>query len=722
MYKLTSVFITILFFAYLVSAQTEPKATPTPAKGDDTDVVRISTNLVQVDAIVVDKDGNQVKGLTADDFQLFQDDKPQQITSISYVGSAPDASVNKQNAGNKNNKNAIPPPVVRVRPENAGRILTFIVDDGNCGASQIGMIAAKEAIQKFVREQMQPNDLVAIYQTRSGSSVLQQYTSDKAQLLRVANKIRWYPPTGSCSSNNGSFFAAAERNTIDAMTINGTKTLQIESPEEKKAREGREDFSRNNQVVGSIGVVRYVVKGLEKVGGRKVVFFMSDGLPLMSRDKKNLSAMDVLRDLTDLANRSAVVFNTIDVRGVYNSSMIEARDDVATRDDAIASEKVVAERVNEDSIRQDGLFFLANETGGKFYKGSNNLDTHVNKALSLEKGYYLLAYQPDEETFKGKKYHKIEIKVSRPELRVVSRAGFIGKPDEETKSKSRTGDSELYDAIIAPLPRPGLNLELTAFFANTPAQGNFVRSMTHLDGEDITVVNEPDGKIKMVFDVVAVTLNEKNEVVDEFNHTHTIHIEAAALPYIKQNGLIYQTDVPIKKAGTYNFRVAMRDASSKSIGSAGQVIQIPDLKKNDLYLSGLSLSAVDENGKFKTPAAVKPEAAFTPIASMAIPAVRQFKNNSIVAYSYTVYNAQLDKATNQPKLSVQVKLFRDGKIIQEGNPAPAELEKQTDLSRINDYSYIRLTLPNGDYTLQIIVKDLITNQTTTQSIDFEIVQ
>jgi hypothetical protein len=501
--------------------------------------------------------------------------------------------------------------------------------------------------------------------------------------------------------------------------------VTIESEDDRRTREASEDFSRNNQVEGTIGVLRYVVRGLEQVNGRKVVFLLSDGMPFRSRDGKFLSAVDVLRDLTDLANRSSVVFNTIDVRGMFSTSMIEARDDVSTiaASDVNASDKVITTRAAEVRNTQDGLFFLARETGGNFYQNQNFLDVPVRRALSLEKGYYLIAYQPDDETFKGKNFNKIEIKLKRPELKVTSRAGFLGKTEEVAKAKNRTNESELYEAIVAPLPRAGLNLQLTAFFGNTPTEQSFVRSLTHLEGSEITFVDEPNGFKKAVFDVVAVTLNEKNEVVDEFTRTHTFKIEAAAISLIKQNGLIYTTDVPVKKAGTYNFRVAIRDAASRMLGSASQIVQVPDLKKSKLFLSGLTIAQVDQNGKFSVPSAVKPENAISLTASTAVPAIRRFRRGAVLAYAYTVYSAQLDKTTNQPKLSIQMNLYHDGKLMLEGKPQPADLEKQPDWSRIKDYAYLRLNpnVQSGDYVLQILVKDLLANQTTAQSVDFEIV-
>src|ERR1043166_2734353 len=317
----------ILFAALLIPCLSvfgqQPAASSKSTPEADNDVVRISTKLVQFDVLVVDKDGKQVRDLKPDDFQVLQDGKPKKITNFSYVDTEP----NQQTADPKGSTSAVP---VKTSSIAGKRIITFIVDDGSCTASNLGMRASREGIEKFVREQMQPHDLVAIYKTRSGSSMLQQYTGDKVQILKAAEKIQWRPALGICGESDGSFFEKARSNTFETRT----GTQNIESSSDQKSREHFEDAATNNQVVASLGVVRYVIQGLQHVPGRKVVFFMSDGIPFRSRGGELVSAGDRLRDLTDLANRSSVVFNTIDDRGVFDETMIEARDEVYATDNS----------------------------------------------------------------------------------------------------------------------------------------------------------------------------------------------------------------------------------------------------------------------------------------------------------------------------------------------------------------------------------------------------
>src|SRR5437868_14213277 len=58
---------------------------PTPQAVDENEVVRITTNLVQVDAVVTDKAGRQVTDLRPEDFEVLEDGRPQPITNLAYV-------------------------------------------------------------------------------------------------------------------------------------------------------------------------------------------------------------------------------------------------------------------------------------------------------------------------------------------------------------------------------------------------------------------------------------------------------------------------------------------------------------------------------------------------------------------------------------------------------------------------------------------------------------
>lgn len=690
------------------------------------DIVKINTSVVQLDAVVTDKDGNPVFDLTRDDFDVFQDGKRKDISSFTFV----DTSVSSEKAATerKVDKNS-PIAPIRQKANSTGRVITFVVDDGNCTSSLAGMGAARRALEDFISKQMFPTDLVAIYRTRSGSGLLQQYTSDKSQLLKVAKKIRWLPSLG-CSSN-GDIFEAVRQNYSanpngDQVDPNDPNNDGL-TPDERDRRQKQEieDRNRDNQIVGTLGVIRYLVKGLDRIRGRKVVFLLSDGLPTKDERGNSGEAFNALRNLAEVANRSAVVLNTVDVRGVVNPLFLSAADDINPTSDFglnnSSTEAVSNRREEQFRDSQTGLEFLADQTGGNFYRGNNDLSVLVGRALNIEKGYYLLGYEPDEETFRGTKFHTIEIKLKRPGLTVYSRNGFVGRADS-VKPKSRSENGELYEAIFAPLPTAGLDLRLTAFFGNSASEGNFVRSLIHIDGKNINFSDDKNGMRKAAFDVVAVTLNEKNEVVDEFTRTHTVRIQKQGEQFVRENGLAYTTDVKVKKPGVYNFRVAMRDTNSGLLGSATQIVEIPNMRDGNIYISGLTIGESNENGVYDTPDGKTPETAISLVRSTGTPEVRSFRIGTRVGYSYTIYNAKVNSKSKAPSISIGLNLYKNGELFIKGEPKIAEFGAQNDWSRIKLDGAIRLNqgIESADYALQIVAKDLIGNKISSQWVDFEV--
>ena len=687
--------ISVIFATYFLSCLTVFGQTPlpTPPVQENEDVIRISSSLVQTDFIVLDKDGKQVRDLKASDIEIFQDGKPQEITNFSYIiFAAP------KNNAEKSVKN-IPPVRSAGSANRVGRLLTFVIDDGNCNASPLAVISSKDAIADFIKEQMQSDDRAAIYQTKGGSNLLQQYTSNKEQLLRTVKKIRYFPPVFGCG---GGVFGATTDTTTNK--ISGGRT-DFESEGDRKFRESNEDFNRESQLIGTAGVLDFIVERLKPVEGRKIVFFLSDGIQLRGRSSS------VMRKLADNASRSSVVFNTMDARGLIAPGF-SAEDKTARN---------ITEQLQKIRDTQSGLIYLAEETGGSYYINQNKLETGIRKILEEQSGYYLIGYQPDDETFKDKDFHKIEVKVKNPDYKVTCRSGFYGIEDKPRKAKQTTAESPLYQAITAPIQENGIDSRLTTLYYNDVKKGNFVRTLLHLNGRDLTLIDEPNGTKKLSLDVVAVTLDEKNKVVGEFNRTNTIYIPNNAVDTVLENGFVYSADIPLEKNGAYSFRIAVRDKASNRLASAGDFVQVPDAKK--FYMSGL-ITAEDAGGTSVFPSAADAKTALSPVLNSTNSAVRQFSAGNSLIYAYTIYNPKIDKQTKKPDLTAQILLYRDGNLIVEAKEQPIGSNAQTDLTRIYERGSLKITpsVQIGEYILQIVVKDKAANKTTTQFVDFEVVQ
>ena len=167
-------------------------------------------------------------------------------------------------------------------------------------------------------------------------------------------------------------------------------------------------------------------------------------------------------------------------------------------------------------------------------------------------------------------------------------------------------------------------------------------------------------------------------------------------------------------------RVAVRDTSSQALGSATQFIDVPDVKKGRLTLSGVVLGAE----RPQTPGAQEPAGGtFTGGDSDATPAVRIFKQGMTLFYGYGILNAHTDRS-KKTQLEVQTRLFRDGQEIFAGPSSPLNSEGQPNPQRLVAAGRMELTkMSPGDYVLQVVVTDKLAsekNRIAAQSMDFEI--
>src|SRR6266699_964350 len=407
-------FVLILRFSLSAMAQQpppSPKPTPAaprqtpaapqrPAPNED-DVVRITTNLVQVDAVVTDKSGKPITDLRPEEIQIFEDGHRQNINHFSYVvaDSAANGPVAKPAvvAG----KNPVPGPPVTLRRDQVRRTIALVVDD--LGLSFESTYYVRRALKKFVDEQMQPGDLVAIIRTGGGIGALQQFTADKRQLYAAIDRVKWY----AGGRGGVSAFAPMEPPTPGAL-----------GPQMDAANEDLNQFREDVFAVGTLGAISYVVRGLRELPGRKSILLISDGFRISNRDdpSRNFRTLLALRHLIDQANRATVVIYTMNGAGLQTLMLGAADSSAGMSSEQV--EKQLNDRRTSAFESQEGLDYLARETGGIAIRNTNDLSGGVRRVLEDQRSYYLIGYRPDESTFDkttGRRtFHKLTLKVSRP--------------------------------------------------------------------------------------------------------------------------------------------------------------------------------------------------------------------------------------------------------------------------------------------------------------------
>ena len=389
----------------------------------DDDVVRITTNLVQVD-VVVTKNGKPVRDLKAEDFEIFEDGKRQEITSFAFVSSG--GSTTPATSSKDPNAPAPVPgtPADAAPADGSRRMIALVIDDLGLSAPSIAEVRRQMA--KFIDEQLNANDLVAIIRTSHARRELPHFTNDRNRINQTLEEVKW---------NNCSRVDVKAMPRIGAMPNIGCGN-------------GANSFDE------SIDSLRAIVTDMGRVPGRKSMIIFSDDMPLreserltrgdsvLSPDNKSKEAATYtarLITLAELSIRSSVVIYAVDTSGLQTTHTTAA--DATIRPNVAGSEgnalyvQELRNRWKLIQTRRDGAQLIAKATGGFLIHDQNNFQ--FDKILEDQSTYYLIGYRPGSETF-DKKFHKLGARVKKGGYQVRTRSGFMGLSDEDAKRLKET--------------------------------------------------------------------------------------------------------------------------------------------------------------------------------------------------------------------------------------------------------------------------------------------
>ena len=208
-------------------------------------------------------------------------------------------------------------------------------------------------------------------------------------------------------------------------------------------------------------------------------------------------------------------------------------------------------------------------------------------------GYYLLGYHPSDSTLNSKNsrsdFHHIQVKVTRAGLHVRSRSGFFGETDDQTLPKYPTPIEQLHAAMLSPFHSSGVDVRLTALYAETPKVGPVVRNLLRISAAELTWRHDADGSDKAQILLVAVATGASDQPLARVGRIFDLRAAPGKIGEALRSGVLYTLDVPVPKRGAYQIRVAVRDQATAKIGSATQFIQVPELKKRGFALTSVVL-------------------------------------------------------------------------------------------------------------------------------------
>lgn len=359
-----------------------------PARSDDQPIFRLTVSLVQLDAVVTDKDGRHVTTLGPDDFEVYQDGRPQPVVAVSYVETE-DTWVDTSGL-------APLAPEAR-KPADARRVVVVIVDDLRMSFESV--YRARQGIAAFLDRHFLPGDLGMIM-TTSGAGI-SQLSYSPAVLRAAASRLRY--------------------------SLFNVQAASALAPVDDILDTGVDQFIEQTFAESSIRRIADAIAAVREIPGRKTVVLVSEGFTVFGAGMDNAAIRDLLQRLVDRSNRAGVVIYGLDPRGLVPTG-ITAADSVRRGGAGIMARRAAALRES-----QDGLRYVAGETGGFAVVNSNDLARGFGRIMSDQRGYYLIGYQPEHGTLHAKsdmQYKRLKIKVKPKGLKIRTRSGFYARPTE----------------------------------------------------------------------------------------------------------------------------------------------------------------------------------------------------------------------------------------------------------------------------------------------------
>jgi len=606
----------VLLMAGSLGAQAPAPTPPGPQPSPLPPVTfAVEVGYVEVDAIVTDRNDQPVRDLKREDFTVLEDGKPQQIdlfTQIDIPYDRPEPA-------------ALPPVPLDVKTNAVpfeGRVYMIVLDELH--TSTHSSLLVRAAARRFIERHFSEGDLAAVVHTFGAASNSQGLTSDRNLLLAAVDK-----------------FVGNKLPSVTVSKIDEYRRTQ-QTRQQGDPVNDPDDMKRAYDARSSMEVLKNAAEWLSRLHGRrKAVLFFSEGIDYNIYDqitnREASSVLDAIKDATATAVRSNVSFYAIDPRGLggLSAEMMEIQpvfDDPSLRLDTTGLQ-------SDLQISQDSLRVLADETSGFAAVNTNDFNSAFARVVKDNSAYYVLGYYPPGQRKDGR-FHKLEVKVSRPGLKVRARSGYSTPHQKAPKPPSVAAagtPAVLAEMLESPLPKGGFPMQMQAgAFRGAPEKGKDKAKVVltvELSGEGFKFA-EKGGLFHDVLDLSLLTVDAGGKPTGT-NQKVALDLKPRTHQMVTATGFRVLSEVEVPP-GRWQFRVAGRSENSGAAGSVFYDLDVPEFDKGSLSLSGLMLTS--------STAGLVPTAGTAPLVKEVLPgpptANRAFYPFDTLALFMEIYEAE----------------------------------------------------------------------------------
>jgi len=687
-----------VFVALAASLAAQSQQVPASQASQQTPTFKAQVEFVEVDALVTDQQGNFVRDLTKDDFQVFEDGKRQTISTFSLV----DISIERFDRPLFS-----PRPIERDVQSNErpfdGRVYVMILDDLHVAPQRTARV--RTAARQFIEQRLGANDLMAVIFTGGRAQDAQEFTSNKRLLLNAVDKFTGQKLESAVIARNNEYFR--QRDTGLAGRVD-------DPDEQERVFKIRSTLTSLRQVADWFGGVH---------GRRKTMLFFSEGIDydltdiIRGYDAPQSAASTINADIQDAVAataRSNVSIYSIDPRGLTDGS----EDTIgvgqfADTDDPIAGRGIGQSGLaNELRVSQDSLRQLSDQSGGFAAVNRNDFSSAFERIVRDNSSYYVLAYYPPSEKRDGK-FHRIEVRVvDRPGLIVRSRRGYNAPRGKPAPVNTKTGGmpQDLFDAINSPLQVSGLTMRVFAAPFKGAQPNSSVLVGLELLGRDLSL--ETNSKV----DISYMAVDTKAKIFGARTDTITMNLRPDTKTRVEQSGfrVLNRLELP---PGRYQLRLAARDMTKATIGSVIYDLEVPDFYKDKIAMSGLAITSLGGAAMMTA----RPDDVMKQVLPAPPVAARAFAQNDELAVFTEVY----DNSGNAPhKVDITTSVLTDeGRVLYKNEESRDSSELQGAKGGYGYTSRVPLSeIVPGSYVLNVEARSRLGDSpSTTRQVQFTIV-
>ncbi len=682
-----------------------PQASPTPIAPS---IQFPSTvELVTVDAVVTDKKNVPIENLTRDSFRVFEDGKPQEITSFEAVilPPAPPSGPKKQRSISTN----------QGAETRTGRTFLIVFDDIHLHPFQANR--AKAAIDQFLKTGTRDGDRVTLLASGGGAWWSTKMPEGYLELTSLLKRLdgRDIPDTGQDRVTEW-----------EAMRIHIYRDKQVEERVTRRFETyGVNPGMRNQQsetgamfdgdplVQGRASEVYYQATAKNKITlnameralnslagskGRKSLILVSQGFIFDPN-------LDEFRNVVQASRRgnAAVYFvDTMGLGGMPISMTAEFGPAIDNQD--------IGAAFAENLERAEGAESIAADSGGFTVKNSNDLVKGLQRIADETRVYYLIGYNPSNLARDGK-FRKIEVKVSGKDMRVRARKGYYAALDGQAKVAQKVEggpDPQFQEALDSPFESPDIPIRMTSYIFDETLLGK-ASAILHADVDlNAFSFNEKEGRFVNTLEFLLVVAHRETGEFNRYDQKIDMSLRPETKDRFTKSWFPIQRDFELLP-GAYQAKLVIRDKNSTKMGTVTHDFEIPDLA----------------SWRISTPVLTDTTQPIQPGQENAAPklvllARRDFETGARLFCQFDVYNPVKDKATGMPKVTAGYTLRKksDGMVFLKVQPT---MIQPTSLGRLS-----RLIGPPlegaepGEYEFELNLKDELSGKILDFKEDFRV--